>query len=147
MPTPYLNATAPTVGRFADADEVMLTLHDSKGDQRNEGQTRNLFRPGEDLCPIRIFSELQRRWPRRWKGGAHLPLFRKEDGSMVRREDVVRLVRVSAEACGDDPSEVDGHSVRRGGATALFKGGVEFPRIMRFGRWHSDIARLLAGAA
>ena len=53
-------------------------------------------------------------------------------------DDVVRLVRVAAEACGDDPSEYDGHSVRRGGATALFNAGIEFPRIMRFGRWHSD---------
>ena len=57
---------------------------------------------------------------------------------MVHRDDIVKVVRVSAQACGDDPSELDGHSVRRGGATALFNGGVEFPRIMRFGRWSSD---------
>ena len=65
--------------KFEDADEVVLHLRGSKGDQFNESQERNLFRSGEDLCPVRVMAELQRRFPQRWSSEADLPLFRKSD--------------------------------------------------------------------
>ena len=70
-------ADGEPVPLFCDADEVVLTLRGSKVDQFNEGQERNLYRSGVDLCPARTLAELQRRFPKRWTSAAQLPLFRK----------------------------------------------------------------------
>eukprot|EP00974_Lingulodinium_polyedra_P097241 9424411-Lingulodinium_polyedra.AAC.1 len=48
------------------------------------------------------------------------PLFRLEDGTLLKRQDVQRLLGMAALAAGEDPSRVGSHSLRIGGATAMY---------------------------
>ena len=50
------------------------------------------------------------------------------------------------EAVGEDPSEFSTHSLRIGGATALFAAGATETVIRTMGRWSSDIYRLYTRA-
>ena len=130
------------VHSFAEADEVVLTIKGSKTDQYNAGSVRNHYRSGDELCPVRVMAELQRRFPGRFLGGAEvdLPLFRDSKGRLITRTQMALFVKTIAGAVGVRPETVDPHSIRRGGATAMYTGGVEFARIKRFGRWQSDAA-------
>ncbi|KDO25559.1 hypothetical protein SPRG_22230 [Saprolegnia parasitica CBS 223.65] len=47
-------------------------------------------------------------------------------------------IKQAAAACQEDPSHYSTHSLRSGGATALFRGGVPDLAIQKFGRWSSD---------
>ena len=45
---------------------------------------------------------------------------------------------MAASACGIDPARMGSHSLRIGGATALYKAGVDVETIKRIGRWSSS---------
>ena len=88
---------------FADADEVVVNIRGSKGDQYNAGCIRNHYRTGHVLCPVETMAEMQRRFPDRWKDGANSGLFCKGSGRMATRTDLGRLAKTAAGACGADP--------------------------------------------
>ena len=58
--------------------------------------------------------------------------------SELPRVDVQAWLRFGAEASGIPGERVGTHSLRIGGATALFHIGWSFGMIQRFGRWKSD---------
>jgi hypothetical protein len=82
---------------------------------------------------------------------AHLadqtPLFRDVTGGQPLRYDtVMATVKELMRAIGEDPSEFGTHSLRIGGATALFAAGASETVIRTMGRWSSDIHRLYVRA-
>jgi hypothetical protein len=82
---------------------------------------------------------------------AHLadqtPLFRDvESGQPLRYDTVMATVKQLMLAIGEDPSEFGTHSLRIGGATALFAAGASETVIRTMGRWSSDIHRLYVRA-
>lgn len=52
--------------------------------------------------------------------------------------DVVQAIKAAAAAVGEDPKNFGSHSLRSGGATALFNAGVDSLVVKKFGRWRSD---------
>jgi len=123
---------------FADADEVVIYIKGSKTDQYNAGCIRNHYRTGDPLCPVEAMAQLQKRFPERWGDEDHLPLFRKADGKSLPADALAGMAKESAAACGVDPDEVDTHSYKIGGATAMWHGTGEYVVVKRFGRWATD---------
>lgn len=78
--------------------------------------------------------------------GAVTPMFRKPDGSAFTTDDIRDIVRQVAFAAGEDPLEFGAHSLRIGGATALFAAGADPIHIRTMGRWSSDCYRLYVRA-
>lgn len=57
---------------------------------------------------------------------------------MVDAKAMSSLIRKGAESTGARPAEYGTHSLRSGGATALFDAGAEDNLIKQQGRWKSD---------
>ena len=121
------------------ASELVIHIRGSKTDQYNVGTTRNQFATGVSLCPVRAYAEIFRQRPHRLRGSeAHLPVMRWEDGSSISRAAIQSLLELSAVAMGQDPSEVGSHSLRIGGASAMYHSVPDLQAVRRFGRWASD---------
>ena len=50
----------------------------------------------------------------------------------------MKKIKETAKAIGDDPINFGTHSLRSGGATALFLAGTDSTAIKLFGRWRSN---------
>ena len=74
------------------------------------------------------------------------PMFRKADGSAFTTDDIRAVVRQICFAIGEDPTQFGAHSLRIGGATALFAAGADPIHIRTMGRWSSDCWRLYVRA-
>ena len=128
------------VSSFKLADEVIVYIKRSKTDQYNVGATRNQFRSDTDLCPVQALWELEQHFPERFKGSEiDMPLFRYLDGSPIRREHIQHYLEIAAAAIGVPSGHMGSHSLRIGGATALYHVcGGDLQLVRRFGRWASD---------
>ena len=126
--------------RIQNAQEVVIYLAGSKTDQYNQGTIRNHFRSGDFcLCPVRALGEMERYYPERFRGAeAEEPLFRFEDGTPITRDDIHGVVQLAAVADGQEGARFGSHSLRIGGATALYQGTKDLEQVKRFGRWTSD---------
>jgi hypothetical protein len=121
---------------FQDADEVVVYIKGSKTDQYNVGTTRNHHATGELLCPVAAWAALELQAPHRFKEDK--PLARYADGSYILREHVQQLLEFATIATGGDPGRIGSHSLRIGGATALYHTVNDLAYVQRFGRWASD---------
>ena len=121
---------------FSSADEVMIHIKGSKTDQYNVGTVRNHFATSGPLCIVGAFRELERLAPGRFR--REEPLFRYKDGSPVLREHVQHYLRLAAVGCGGDPDRMGSHSLRIGGASALYHATQDMAYVQRFGRWASE---------
>ena len=77
---------------------------------------------------------------------ATTPLFRDVDGNPLTYEGVLAWVKRLMAAVGENPCEFGTHSLRIGGATALFAMGADPTVIRTMGRWSSDCYRLYVRA-
>ena len=77
---------------------------------------------------------------------ASTPMFRKPDGTAYTTDDIRAIVRQICFAINEDPLLFGAHSLRIGGATALFAAGAEPIHIRTMGRWSSDCYRLYVRA-
>ena len=78
-------------------------------------------------------------FPERALGERYLPLFRWADGSAITRDQVRRYLQRAGLALGIPASATGLHSLRSGGASAIYNatdGNV--PLVKRLGRWASD---------
>lgn len=79
---------------------------------------------------------------------ASTPLFRDPaTGLAITTEAVRNLVQSLMQRCGEDPREFGSHSLRIGGATALFASGASPTVIRTMGRWSSDLYKLYVRAS
>ena len=65
-------------------------------------------------------------------------LFTLDDGSVVKPEPLVVLLKDAAVRIGFDPEGIRLHSLRAGGATALWHAGFDTFTIQGRGKWRSD---------
>ena len=63
---------------------------------------------------------------------------RYEDGSAITRADIQHYLRLAAWAEGWDEEDIGSHSLRIGGATAMYHTVQDLEKVKRFGRWSSD---------
>ncbi len=66
------------------------------------------------------------------------PLLMFSSGAMLTRQRVSELLKGAALAIGDKTAGISPHSLRGGGATALYSNGYTREQIMYLGRWKSD---------
>ena len=117
----------------------MLHITSSKTDQYNVGCVRNQYRTGVDLCPVLALEEYERHFPERLHGsGRSQPVCRWECGAPIRREEVQHYLVVAALASGLRGDTMGSHSLRIGGATAMYHSVEDLQKVKRFGRWASD---------
>ena len=127
-----------TARSFALADEVVLTIRGSKTDQLNEGNVKNHFRADGELCVIEALQHVQSRAPERWLTEQHEYLLRWANGKPVRRHEVQAPIMQAAAALGGDPTRIGTHSLRFGGASALWAAYRDSAVVKRWGRWASE---------
>ena len=77
---------------------------------------------------------------------ATTPLFRDVDGKALTYESLLAWVKRLMASVGENPDEFGTHSLRIGGATALFAMGADPTVIRTMGRWSSDCYRLYVRA-
>ena len=120
------------------ADEVRIQLSGSKTNYNLE-TNRNHYKTGETVCPVLAVMQLFQKYPNRYLGGveADEPLFRSPEGWDIPREAVQMLLRRAAEACGV-AGHLGSHSLRFGGASALWAAYKDASVVRRYGRWASD---------
>lgn len=128
-------------GAEGEPDEVVLHLRQSKNDQFRAGVTRNLYLgPSQDMCPVRVL------WRLRAEGGGATPsgpgtdqpVFGMPSGRVIGRSLIAQVLREAAVALGYPAARVSTHSLRYGGATALYQQGYTAEEIRYHGRWRSD---------
>ena len=79
---------------------------------------------------------------------ASTPLFRDPaSGLSITTEAVRDMVKGLMQKVGEDPYEFGSHSLRIGGATALFAAGANPTIIRTMGRWSSDLYKLYVRAS
>ena len=125
---------------LSEAEELVIYLTGSKTDQYNQGTVRNHFRSGDPvLCPVSAMATMQRAYPHRFRGAeAGEALFRYKDGTPVQRSEIQGLIQLAALADGQAGSRYGSHSLRIGGATAIYLSTKDLDHVKRFGRWSSD---------
>ena len=127
------------VTNFHQAEEVVIYLKGSKTDQYNQGTVRNQFKSGNELCVVSALADYQNIKPERFAGAEeNQPLFRFEDGKPLQRGDIQNLIQLAAVADGQSTTRYGSHSLRIGGATAMYQTTKDLDVVKRFGRWNSD---------
>ena len=80
--------------------------------------------------------------------GENTPLFRNTaTGKAIEYDQVLALIKSLLLSIGENPAEFGTHSLRIGGATALFAAGANPTVIRTMGRWSSDLYRLYVRAS
>ena len=111
-------------------------------DSKGQGFHRIMEQTGFRLCPLVAIREIIRAnketWDQLLEKNQSIPLHSLGSGKSLKRGDVCRvLTRVAVESRLAD-IKVSPHSLRAGGATALFMNGVDRETVMQLGRWRSD---------
>ena len=76
------------------------------------------------------------------------PMFRDPTTGLALTATIINFeVKRCMRAAGDDPTQFSTHSLRIGGATALFAAGADQTVIRTMGRWSSDLYRLYVRAS
>ena len=113
-----------------DEQTITVEIAKSKTDQYNDGDVKVLKSMNHHLCPVRMFAN----WIRVGRGS-------KEDDKLMfsstLRGRITSLFRMAGSACNIDGSRMGTHSMRSGGASAMFAAGYETEVIKRWGRWLS----------
>ena len=128
----------------AEKDRFAFFMRPAKNMRHRRGKTVPIVIGGGgskiDACfEVRRMLELD---PTPLGQAASTPMFRKPDGSAFTTDDIRNLVRQIVAAIGLDPEMFGAHSLRIGGATALFAAGADPIHIRTMGRWSSDCYRL-----
>jgi hypothetical protein len=124
----------------ADPDELVIRIRGSKTDQYNRGEFRNHFASGDpEICVVSAVAQYAIQHPSRLRGERELmPFFSDGQGRLLQRHQIQELIIRTAMELGDDPSEVGTHSLRIGGASALWNIFRDTALVQRWGRWTSS---------
>ena len=133
-------------GESADPDQAMgrweatLQFRKTKADQEAFGTCRTMLESGaKHLCVVRALLALREVAPRRFGGPeGHLPLFRWSSGQVLKRLEVQNILQRAARAVGLPAERFQSHSLRIGGASALYQATGEIELVKRSGRWTSS---------
>ena len=99
--------------------------------------------PGNELCVVDMLNNLREMNPSRFSGAAaHLPFFRTWNGRVLHKHKVQDLLKGSAARFGFDPKDFTSHSLRAGGASAMYHNHFTQEEIQRRGRWVSDVWKI-----
>ena len=120
----------------SDSKELIINIPGSKTDLYNHGQRLNIHLSTEALNPLRLILVMWRMRPAHFREPNRF-LFQFE-GRPLHRDVVSSLLKEAAIRLGADPRNVAPHSLRAGGATAMYHAGYSTAEIQLRGRWVSD---------
>jgi len=113
-----------------DGDFMTYELPYHKADNLYQGSLCMLTTSGTEICPVATLRDYLLFRDLFYPNQQHL--FVREDGSIPKRSWFISKLRLFFD------SEVSGHSLRAGGATALALEGAPDAIIQRMGRWSSS---------
>ena len=125
----------------SDPQEVTLQFRKTKADQEAFGTCKTMLKTEvEFVCVVTALHRLREVAPRRFGRGpeSHLPLFRWASGPVIKRLEVQNLLQRAARALGLPAERFQSHSLRIGGASALYQATGEIEVVKRTGRWTSS---------
>ena len=129
-------AKGVVVALFSLADELVVYIKGSKTDQFNVGTTRNHHASRGPLCPVRAMTLYEEEHPARLREAKSFT--RYTSGAPILRDQVQYFLEKATIATGGDPGRIGSHSLRIGGATALYHAVQDLSYVQRFGRWASE---------
>ena len=124
-----------------EANELTLQFRKTKADQQSFGESKTVVATGVlGLCPVEPMVKFRDVAPHRF--GEHpeavQPLFKWTKGTTLKRLEIQALLQRAAVAQNLPPSRFMSHSLRIGGASALFQATGEIETVKRAGRWSSS---------
>ena len=111
-----------------DEDFATITIRNSKTDQFNEGGHETLKAVPGHICPVKTIARLITL--RDWSNTSEEKVF----GGWFRNR-LCATFRMAGSAVGIPASRIGNHSLRSGGATAMWRAGYDIEVIKRWGRW------------
>lgn len=122
---------------FEQAYKVTLFIRSAKNDTNAQGCKRVLFKSGHDVvCPVRAaLCVLQ---ARNYQKMDDFACILPNNRGRVTFKGVSQVVKLVAEDLGLNPKLYSSHSIRAGGATYMFRQGIEPLIIKTHGRWNSN---------
>ena len=120
-------------GDEEDPQEVTMQFRKTKADQEAFGTCKTMLK-------TTALHRLREVAPRRFGSGpeSHLPLFRWASGGVIKRLEIQNLLQRAAKALGLPAERFQSHSLRIGGASALYQATGEIEVVKRTGRWTSS---------
>ena len=123
-------------------EEVTIQFRKTKVDQLGFGEAKTLKATGRQfLCPVEAMARMQKYWPNRFNHGhgeSLEPLFRWAGGGVLKRLEIQHFLQAAADGVGLPKSRFLSHSLRVGGATALYQATADIELVKRMGRWTSS---------
>ena len=120
---------------------MTVEFRKTKTDQECFGISQAVHVSGDSLvCATRAADSLRGLAPQKFGDGseAFQPLFRWANGTVLKREEVQRALQRAAVGVGLPAERFMSHSLRIGGASALFQATGEVELVKRRGRWTSS---------
>jgi hypothetical protein len=127
-----------------EADQIILLIEYSKTDALGEGVELVLDADeGNPLCPVGAFNRLRKLLPRRFApANAGAQVFALRNGRVLPKTKLQDVLKASAARMGFNPRDFTSHSLRAGGASAMYHNGFTVEEIKRRGRWESDVWKI-----
>jgi hypothetical protein len=116
-----------------------LHLDASKTDIFRQGADVHIMANGSLSCPVSALTAMLALRPSSLPSD---PLFRLSNGRALTRDLLINFMHRLLTRGGINPEGYSGHSMRRGGAQALFDAGISERDIQVYGRWRSWCFRL-----
>ena len=125
---------------LGDANEVTVQFRKTKSDQEAFGSCKTMGATGvAKLCPVKALDEYRCAVPGRFRGPeAERALFRWGNGAILKRTEVQYILQKAATAVGLPAERFMSHSLRIGGASALYQATADVEFVKRMGRWSSS---------
>eukprot|EP00435_Cladocopium_sp_Y103_P046957 s1496_g13.t1 len=122
-----------------EAEEMTVQFRKTKADQEAFGTCRTMLRTGvKHVCVVQAMVEFKEVAAHRFSGAeALMPHFRWANGTVLKRIEIQNVLQRSAKAVGLPADRFQSHSLRIGGASALFQATGEVEVVKRTGRWTS----------
>ena len=108
----------------------------SKTYKSNKGVTVSVGVTGKRVCAVEAMLNYVKYWPKSLDN-PHKALFIRENGFVVRREDLNMYITALTKRAGLDDTKFSGHSFRIGGAMDMANKGFSDREIQSAGRWKS----------
>jgi hypothetical protein len=126
------------------ATQLCIFLPFSKTDVTGNGVTLTLdVDPGNSLCVVTLFNRLRRMNPQRFaQRNGDQRVFRTQRGLVLHKYHVQLLLKAAARRFGFRPEDFTSHSLRAGGASAMYHNGFSVEEIQRRGRWVTDVWKI-----
>ena len=123
------------------ATRVNLLIPYSKTDQFGSGVFIDIDEdPGDPLCVAAMFNRLRAMRPSHFAApNGEARLFTTSNGKVLHRNKVHALLKGVASRFDYNPAGFSSHSLRAGGASAMYHNGFSVEEIRRRGRWVSDV--------